>query len=289
MKIQYLVAGLCIGALVLHFSSKNPVHANDSRCKISKTASFPLSIEQAKRLQIGIGPDKLDLRGRRGDGGEIKVRFCASDDARMNAMGADLAIRNENATLELDHGGKSNRTSGGWFSRRKSSYSYFEIDGELSALMDVDVSVGSGSATIFGFASANTIIGSGSLSVEGIADKVALTVGSGKATLRNVGELDIGAIGSGSAEVNRVRGGAAIGSIGSGNARLVDVEGAISVGNIGSGSFRADNVADSVVVGSVGSGSVVVRDVGGDLTVRSKGSGSISHERVSGQIMVPNR
>lgn len=289
MKIQYLVAGLCVGALVLHFSSKNPAYANDSRCKVSKTEAFSLTIDQAKRLQVGIGPDKLTLRGRRGDAGDIKVRFCASDDSRMDAMRADLAIRNENATLELDHGGQSNRTSGGWFSRRKSSYSYFEIEGNLSALMDVDVSVGSGSANISGFSSANTIIGSGSLSVEDIANKVAVTVGSGKATLRNIGELDIGAIGSGSAEVRRVRGGVTVGSIGSGKAHLNQVEGTVSVGNIGSGSFRAEDVTDSVVVGSVGSGSVVVRNVEGDLTVRSKGSGSISHERVSGQVRVPNR
>ncbi|WP_194756405.1 hypothetical protein [Aliidiomarina indica] len=289
MKIQYLVAGLCVGALVIHFTSKNPAHADNSRCNVSTSKTFPLTIEQAQRLQIGIGPDKLDLRGRRGDDGELKVRFCASDDARLDAMGADLTVVEGVATLELDHGGQSNRTSGGWFSRRKSSYSYFEVKGDLSALFAVDASVGSGSGKINGFAEANAIVGSGTMTVEDIAGPVSLTVGSGKATLRHLGRFDIGAIGSGNVDAERIRGGASIGSIGSGSAKLADIEGEVNVGTIGSGSFRADNVNNSVTVGSVGSGGVVVRNVSGDFTLRSKGSGSVSHDRVSGKVTVPNR
>ncbi|RUO35770.1 hypothetical protein [Aliidiomarina sanyensis] len=288
MKIQYIVAGGCVVLIALHLVSNAQPQAN-SRCAVSKTETFQLNDSDAKKLIVNIGPDRANLRAGRERQGSITVRFCASDDNRMRPMAADLVIEDEIAQLQLNHGGQSNRSSTSWFGRTRSSYSYFEIDGQVNAFTDLDISVGSGKADLFGFSNVNAVLGSGEIDIAGVPNEVRIQVGSGKAELDNIGSLRVGSVGSGKIEVERIRGDAEIGSIGSGKIELERVDGGVTVGTIGSGSFQASRVRGNLSIGSVGSGSIRIDDVEGDFHLRSKGSGSVRHTNVRGKVTVPNR
>lgn len=128
--------------------------------------------------------------------------------------------------------------------------------------------------------------------------------GSGEATLRGLGALDVrdgsGALeiedvasarivdGSGEIELRRVRGEVRL-SDGSGAIRMRDVSGSVTIDEDGSGEIVAEGVRGAVVIDRDGSGGIDVRDVGGDFTVGRDGSGGIDYAEVRGAVRVPRR
>jgi len=278
----------------------------DLPCKLSKDVTLELTGATIEQLQISLGPDRLDLEGHDGDSGELRVRYCASDQKRLDALEAKTSQRGNLAKLELDHGGRNNVFRTGLF--RSSDYGYFQIQGQVPAAWTIDVTVGSGKAEIENVAAVNAVVGSGELEIDNVSGHVTVQVGSGKIDIERAGSVnistigsgrvemdhvsgavDIGSIGSGRAEIDNVRGAVSIQTIGSGRASLEDIIGDITVRSIGSGRLSAKDIDGSVMINTSGSGSITVTNVTGDFTLRSKGSGKVSHTNVSGAVSVPNR
>ncbi|MCL5050509.1 MAG: DUF4097 family beta strand repeat-containing protein [Firmicutes bacterium] len=259
----------------------------DTPCKLSKDVTLELTSANIQQLQISLGPDQLDLEGYAGKSGELRVRYCASDQKRLDALEAKTSQRGDLVTLELDHGGRSNVFRTGLF--RSSDYGYFQIKGQVPESWSIDVTVGSGKAEIENVAAVTAVVGSGELEVDNIAGAVSAQVGSGKIDIERAGSVNISAIGSGRLEVDNVRGSVSIQSIGSGRASVEDVTGDITVRSIGSGRLTAKDVDGDVMVNTSGSGAITVTNIKGDFTLRSKGSGKVSHTNVSGTVSVPNR
>lgn len=258
-------------------------------CTVERTQSFDLDTAGIAVLQVSIGPDQLRLDGHDGDSGQLTVRMCASDQARLDALGAAIERRGDDRlVLELDHGGRSNRISTGWFSSR-SDYGRFEIQGRIPAHMAVDLTVGSGDAEVNNVAALEAVVGSGDLEANHITGLFKGQVGSGDIEVEGAGRVEIGNIGSGDISIDGVQGDAVVGNIGSGDLSLRGVTGSVRIGAIGSGDAKLRDVAGSVEVRALGSGDIDARDIGGDLTLRSKGSGRVNHRNVGGTVSVPNR
>jgi hypothetical protein len=113
-----------------------------------------------------------------------------------------------------------------------------------------------------------------------------VTDGSGEASIRGVAALKVDD-GSGELEIENVRGEVVV-TDGSGEVSIRDA-GSVLVKSDGSGSLRFSGVRGDVVVRDDGSGSIEVADVGGDLTVDKDGSGGVRHRGVKGKVRVPSR
>lgn len=261
----------------------------DGPCALERTQVLDFDGGGVEMLQISIGPDSLRLDGGDQAAGSLSVRMCASDQARLDALGAQL-VRGDDGrlVLELDHGGRHNVISGNWFFTR-SDYGRFEITGAIPARLAVDLTVGSGEAVVRDVAALEAVVGSGELRVERVEGAFIGLVGSGEIKAERTGPTEIGSIGSGSVTLDTVDGDVRIGNIGSGEADVRAVAGALSIGAIGSGEATLADVRGDVAVGALGSGEIDARDIGGGLTLRSKGSGSVAHRNVGGRVNLPNR
>lgn len=278
----------------------------DTPCKMSKDVTLELTSADIQEFQVSLGPDGLDLEGHASNQGELRVRYCASDQNRLDALEAKTSQRGHQLKLELDHGGRSNVFRTGLF--RSSDYGYFQIQGRVPESWTIDVTVGSGKAEIENVAAVSAVVGSGELEVDQVRGLVSAQVGSGKIDIERAGQVQIGAIGSGRAEIDHVtndvevgsigsgrleadnvKGNVSIQSIGSGRASLEDIGGNVTVRSIGSGRLTAKDIEGNVLVHTSGSGAITVTNVAGDFTLRSKGSGKVSHTNVSGSVSVPSR
>ena len=114
---------------------------------------------------------------------------------------------------------------------------------------------------------------------------IEITDGSGSATIENVGPAKI-VDGSGSLTIEGVHGDLSVDD-GSGGVEIDDVQGSVTVED-GSGSLTIRRVQRNVVV-SDGSGGIDVSDVRGDFTVRDDGSGGVDYDRIAGRVTIPRR
>jgi len=158
--------------------------------------------------------------------------------------------------------------------------SFWDHFGHYSQSLDLTIDVpvgtplnvtdGSGDATIMGTGPVDITDGSGNLEVAGITGKVDITDGSGNVTIRGVdGDVHI--------------------DDGSGNIDANNVTGNFTIGADGSGSVDITGVGGTMRIDAKGSGPVNVSRVGGDFIVESKGSGSIDYNTVKGSVSIPER
>lgn len=258
-------------------------------CEIERTHTLALDFENANRLQVSIGPDRLALEGAEDGDGILTIRLCASSPERLEALAFGQArLGTDGLQLTLDHGGRSNRYIRGWFAGR-SDYGHFEISGRIPARLALELTVGSGGARVSDIAALDAVVGSGDLEVRRIAGPLRLTVGSGDVDAEHLGSLEITSIGSGDVEARRIGGEVSVGGIGSGDLELREVAGSVRIGTIGSGDAELRDIGGNVEIRTLGSGDVDVAGVGGDLSLRSKGSGRVRHSGVQGSVSLPNR
>ncbi len=259
-------------------------------CDFERIEEIRLDLADVSTLHMSVGPDAVNIEGRDGAQGALRVRMCASSQERLDALNV-TQFRPDAGRLqvELDHGGRGNSYTQVFLFFRSNDYGRFEIEGQVPATMAVDLTVGSGSGRVRGVAELEAVVGSGDLEVRDIAGTFSALVGSGDIVGQHVGSLQISNIGSGDVTVRQVQGDARVGSIGSGDLELHAVQGSVSIGPIGSGDARLRDIGGNVEVRTLGSGDIDVRSVAGDLYVRSKGSGGITHNDVAGEVRLPRR
>lgn len=262
--------------------------ANDP-CDVERTQTLEIDAAGIAALQISIGPDSLQLEGHDQDGGSLSVRMCASDQERLDALAVALERDGDDRlVLALDHGGRHNQISTGWFFSRN-DYGRFEISGRIPARLALDLTVGSGDARVANVAALEAVLGSGELEVERVDGRFSALVGSGKIEAEGTGPVEVGSIGSGEIKLTGVEGDVLVGNIGSGKLDLRRVDGSVSIGAIGSGEAKLREVSGDVDVRALGSGLIEAQDIGGNLELRSKGSGKVEPRNVTGSISLPNR
>src|SRR5690554_524604 len=79
-------------------------------CELESTERLTLDdVASIKTLSLAIGPDTLQLEGNNQASGDLMIRKCASSDERLEALQVSLQQSGDQLTVDLDHGGKSNR------------------------------------------------------------------------------------------------------------------------------------------------------------------------------------
>jgi len=141
---------------------------------------------------------------------------------------------------------------------------------DVPAGTPLDVSDGSGEATIKGTGPVEITDGSGDLDVRGVTGNVRITDGSGNITISGIdGDVSI--------------------DDGSGNIDADNVTGNFTIGEDGSGDVDVSGIGGTMRVVEKGSGGVRVHRVGGDFIVETKGSGGIEYGTVKGTVSIPDR
>lgn len=107
---------------------------------------------------------------------------------------------------------------------------------------------------------------------------------SGSMTISNIAAVEI-EDGSGSINVQDVRGDVEIIEDGSGSITVVRA-GGVHIREDGSGSITTAQIENDVYVGRDGSGSISAEDVGGSFTVKRDSTGSVNHRNVAGTVQI---
>lgn len=259
-----------------------PALVGAADCKFTVQRDFDVDAGALKTVAIDLGSTDVTLEGVPGLAKvEVRGKACASDQAGLDGLTVDQHLDGDRVTITPR---RARDIGSSWFG---SSYAYVELHVRMPAHLAVDITDGSGDASVSGVAAANFDAGSGDLEVQHIAGPLTVKVGSGDVRGDDLGSVDVRGTSSGDIHLRDVRGDAKVARSGSGDLSFDNVGGAVSIGRVGSGDVGASRVTGDVSVDSVGSGDVNVNAVGGNFTVRSKGSGDIAHRGVRGTVSVP--
>ena len=229
-------------------------------CQFQATRNLSLDLAGVRTVVIQTGPH--DFHVKAGSAARAEGRACASSQELLD--GLRLAQRRDGDRLIIATEDQRQNWSMGFGKR----YAYLNVDVVLPKTVSLEMAVGSGDADVTGLANVSGHVGSGDLTVRG-ANRLEAEIGSGDVKADDIGQLDIGAVGSGDLEASNIRGDVRIGSIGSGGVDLRKVGGSVEARTIGSGDLE-------------------VATVGGGLHVRHVGSGSVDHSDVKGRVDIPS-
>ncbi len=253
-------------------------------CRFTAPHNLDIDASGLRLLALEFGSDDMNLEGVAGlKRIEIRGRACGSSQEALDSLSLQQARAGDGVFVKVDKGDRKVNWNG-WFA---SNYAYIDLEVRVPQSLQVSVKRGSGDVTIEKVAGVDAIGGSGDLKATDINGPVVIKTGSGDARLRNVGPINVRALGSGDIEGDRVRGDVQVGSGGSGDLDFSDVTGNVNVDHVGSGDVTARDVSGNVHVGSIGSGDVRADNIGGDLVVESQGSGETSHNGVKGRVEIP--
>ena len=255
-------------------------------CRFTEPRNLDIDAGGIRLLALEFGSDDLNLEGVAGlERIEIRGRACGSSKEALASVSLQQARDGDGVFVKVDKGDRTVNWNG-WFG---SNYACIDLEVRVPQRLMVSVKRGSGDVVIEKVAGIDSVGGSGDLKANDINGPVVIKTGSGDARLRDVGPIEVRALGSGNVEGDRVRGDVRVGSGGSGDLDFSDVTGNVSVDRVGSGDVTARNVSGNVHVGSIGSGDVRADEIGGDLVVESQGSGDTSHNGVKGRVDIPKR
>lgn len=229
-------------------------------CKFQATRNLSMDLAGVRTVVIQTGP--FDFHVKAGSTARAEGRACASSQEGLDRL--QLTQRREGDRLIVAPAENRN----GWNGLFGNNYSSLDVNVTLPKTVALQVAVGSGDADVTGLANVDGQVGSGDLTVRG-ADRLEAGVGSGDIKADNIGQLEIGAVGSGDFEGSNIRGDVRIGSIGSGGVDLRQVGGSVEARTIGSGDLSVATVGGGLRVSQVGSGDVDHRDVKGRVDIPS--------------------
>ncbi|MGH8216903.1 MAG: DUF4097 family beta strand repeat-containing protein, partial [Rhodanobacteraceae bacterium] len=255
-KSIVLFAGAILAAASLRAAGAEP-------CRYSAPRNAELDAAGLRALSVEIGPDTLAIQGQPGLT-KIVVRgtACASDEKWLQDIKVETARHGGTASVvarDGDHGIVLSLFGG--------SYAYLKLDVRVPQSLAVKLREGSGDANARSLAALDATLGSGDLTVRGVAGEFALEVGSGDVVASDVGSLALSSVGSGDANVDGVNGDARVGSVGSGDLGMRNVKGSVSIGSVSSGDVKLADVGANVTVGSVGSGDVDIVQAGRNVRI----------------------
>ncbi|MEO8741654.1 MAG: hypothetical protein ABI365_00515 [Lysobacteraceae bacterium] len=239
-----------------------PSLALADQCRFEAPRNAALDMTGIHTVVIDIGHHTLHLNGTTSGVSKIHGRACASSTDRL----AELQItQHRDGDRLIVSPAESHGMN--FFSFFGSSYAYLDLQMDIPDTVAVELDVGSGDAFVSNVAQLNAGVGSGDLDVNSVRGRFGAHVGSGDIKAHDVGETHVTSIGSGDFTANLVRGNLSIGRIGSGDADLRAVGGNVDVQSIGSGDLRVNGVARDLHVAHVGSGEVDHLAVAGKVDV----------------------
>ena len=261
-----------------------PAFAAANDCKFTARHDFDVDAAGLKTLAATIGSSDLEVVGVPGLAKvEVRGRACASEQARLAALGVDQQRSGDRLTITP----RQDRSSAwSWFG---SSYAYVDIEIRVPASLAVEVRSGSGDARVREVASLRYDGSSGDLAARKIAGLFDLKLSSGDVDASDIGSVEVRSVSSGDLVVRDVRGDVHVEHVGSGDVTFDNVGGGVTIGSVGSGDLRLSHVARDVRITSIGSGDLSVDDVGGDFVVKQRGSGDVHHHGVRGRVGAHHR
>jgi DUF4097 and DUF4098 domain-containing protein YvlB len=268
--------------LILAVASSAALAEHD--CKFKAERNLDIDPAGLKTLALILGSSDAHVEGVAGlKSIEVRGKACASDEELLKDL-----------TVDQERGGDrvrvtANRSRGIHINLFGSSYAYIDLTVRMPADLPLEIDAGSGDANVTDVAALSFSSGSGDLDARHVAGDAAIKVGSGDATIGDLGNLTVERVGSGDIRATRVRGEVKVGHVGSGDINLSDVHGGVQIESVGSGDVIVNRAGGDVVIGSIGSGDVTVDGVGGNFVVHSAGSGDLRHRNVTGKIEVPAR
>ncbi len=249
-------------------------------CRYSAPRNAELDAAGLQALAIGLGANRLTLRGQPGLARIIvHGTACASQAGWLDDVKVETTRRGTTAHLIADNGGHD--ISAGLFG---GSYAYVKLDVEVPNTLATRLTVGSGTADAAALARLDATIGSGDLQLADVAGPLRLRVGSGDVVANRIGSVVVDGLGSGDVTLQHAGGPVAIGAVGSGDLTLDHVRGGVTLDSLASGDVKLTSIGDGVTAGSVGSGDLVIHDVAGNVSVRAVSSGEVSVHRASGNV-----
>ena len=178
-----------------------PLAAFASPCKFEAPRNLQLDLTGVRAVQIEVHSQDVHLVGRDSSKGlTLTGKACASDQATLDHL--QVTQRREGDQLLIDIGGDNHVP----LTLFGSSYANLDVSVQLPANLPVNVSVGSGDATVSGVRQLQGQVGSGDLHVSHVAEKFSASVGSGDIDASDIGRLDLGSVGSGDFKAQGITG-----------------------------------------------------------------------------------
>ncbi|MEO8748329.1 MAG: hypothetical protein ABI379_11840 [Rhodanobacter sp.] len=244
-----------IVAIMLAITLGSPAGAA-AACHEAAARDLHGDLAGVQSVRVELHDNQVHLHSGVDPGFVLTGQACASERAALNVL--NITQRRSGNQLALELGSQSQLAvglSGG-------SLAQLDISMQCAARMPVLLDVGAGTADVTGMQRLQALVGSGSLQVRDVGRR-SVRVGSGAVVAKHIGELETGAVGSGSLMVAGVRGNVHVGKVATGVVRLRRIGGKVRIAALGSGMLEVDAAGGNFSLGAKGSGKATFAGVKG--------------------------